>query len=77
MSWANSELEREIDEYEVQGPLIHRAGYEAGLKGQPVSMSPHLGGDWRDDVWRDGWRQGRLDKLQRESVSDCMRVSGL
>jgi ribosome modulation factor len=66
----SSDLDREIDEYEIHGHLIHRAGYRAGVTGRPVSLSPHPRGDWRDDVWRQGWCQGHLDKLQRESLSD-------
>lgn len=70
MSWANSELEKEIEEYEIHGPEFHRAGYRAGVAGEPVSESPHPRRDWRHEIWCEGWRQGHLDKLQRESVSD-------
>lgn len=70
MSWVSFELEKEIDEYEVTGPNIHRAGYQAGVRGLPVSLSPHPTGNWKDDIWCQGWRRGQMEKLYRESAPD-------
>ncbi|WP_227508190.1 ribosome modulation factor [Marinobacter sp. P4B1] len=54
-----------MDAYVIDGPEIYRAGYLAGIQGRAVKESPHPVGDWRDQVWCDGWRSGRLDRLAR------------
>lgn len=73
MSLENCDLEREMDAYVIDGPEIYRAGYLAGAEGSPVKDSPHSVGDWRDEVWCDGWRCGRLDWLARQ---DRLRPPG-
>lgn len=60
MDWDEA-LEKEIDAYVIDGPAIHREGYQAGRNGKPASTSPHCVGDWRDEVWCDGWRLGALE----------------
>jgi ribosome modulation factor len=67
MSVDAPELEREIEEYEIHGPDIHRNGYLAGLKGLSVLHSPHPRGDWRDEIWCQAWREGHLEWLRINS----------
>lgn len=49
-------------EYETIGGAIESAGYKAGVGGLPDTANPHLSGDWRSDIWLDGWRRGRSDQ---------------
>lgn len=59
------ELEREIAAYECEGSKIECDGYRAGMAGSSIASSPHPTGDWRDDVWCQGWRLGYWSRCER------------
>lgn len=60
------DLESEIADYEVSGGPILSAGRDAGFKGRPISDSPYPAGNWKDETWRNGWRDGWMAKVALE-----------
>ena len=75
MSWANSELEREMDNYEVHGPAIYSSGRDAGNRGLNISDNPHPSGHWTENVWNEGWHRGHLGWLSNKAPLLALKLS--